>query len=176
MKKITQTKSTTGLYFPIILAIEWTLLSSNINFFISLDSILFPGFSSTLSYTDNGLLFGPDTLWSWLRHSLYCPTADIVQSCVVWPSGAYFNHVVHLNEATLRFEIWDTAGQEKYHSITPLYYRGAHAALLVYDITKRVKGHTLGLFSFSQKDVPSLLNALFVCFSNRKHLSELRCG
>lgn len=50
---------------------------------------------------------------------------------------AYFNHVVHLNEATLRFEIWDTAGQEKYHSITPLYYRGAHAALLVYDITKR---------------------------------------
>lgn len=55
------------------------------------------------------------------------------------PSGAYLARVVHLNHVTLRFEIWDTAGQEKYHSVTPLYYRGAHAALVVYDISKRVK-------------------------------------
>ncbi|XP_026151534.1 ras-related protein Rab-17 isoform X2 [Mastacembelus armatus] len=51
--------------------------------------------------------------------------------------GAYLTSVVHLSDVTLRFEIWDTAGQEKYHSVTPLYYRGAHAALLVYDISKR---------------------------------------
>ncbi|XP_029967952.1 ras-related protein Rab-17 [Salarias fasciatus] len=50
---------------------------------------------------------------------------------------AYLTRVVHLSEVTLRFEIWDTAGQEKYHSVTPLYYRGAHAALLVYDISSR---------------------------------------
>lgn len=50
---------------------------------------------------------------------------------------AYHTHVVSVNGASLRFEIWDTAGQEKYHSVTPLYYRGAHAALLVYDISKR---------------------------------------
>lgn len=55
------------------------------------------------------------------------------------PSGAYLTRVVHLSNVTLRLEIWDTAGQEKYHSVTPLYYRGAHAALLVYDISKRVK-------------------------------------
>lgn len=55
------------------------------------------------------------------------------------PPGAYLTQVVHLSNATLRFEIWDTAGQEKYHSVTPLYYRGAHVALLVYDITQRVK-------------------------------------
>lgn len=50
---------------------------------------------------------------------------------------AYQTHVLNVNGARLRFEIWDTAGQEKYHSVTPLYYRGAHAALLVYDISKR---------------------------------------
>ncbi|XP_026231609.1 ras-related protein Rab-17 [Anabas testudineus] len=50
---------------------------------------------------------------------------------------AYLTRVVHLSDVTLRFEIWDTAGQEKYHSVTPLYYRGAHAALLVYDLCKR---------------------------------------
>lgn len=55
-------------------------------------------------------------------------------------SGAYMTQMVHLRDVSLRFEIWDTAGQEKYHSVTPLYYRGAHAALLVYDISKRVRG------------------------------------
>uniref|UniRef100_A0A673B673 RAB17, member RAS oncogene family n=1 Tax=Sphaeramia orbicularis TaxID=375764 RepID=A0A673B673_9TELE len=50
---------------------------------------------------------------------------------------AFLTQVVHVSDASLRFEIWDTAGQEKYHSVTPLYYRGAHAALLVYDISKR---------------------------------------
>ncbi|XP_036397132.1 ras-related protein Rab-17-like [Megalops cyprinoides] len=50
---------------------------------------------------------------------------------------AYLTQLVCLHDATLRFEIWDTAGQEKYHSVTPLYYRGAHAALIVYDISNR---------------------------------------
>lgn len=50
---------------------------------------------------------------------------------------AYQTHVVNVKDASLRFEIWDTAGQEKYLSVTPLYYRGAHAALVLYDISKR---------------------------------------
>lgn len=28
----------------------------------------------------------------------------------------------------------DTAGQERYHSLAPMYYRGAQAAIVVYDI------------------------------------------
>ncbi|GFR43313.1 hypothetical protein Agub_g4380 [Astrephomene gubernaculifera] len=36
-----------------------------------------------------------------------------------------------------KLEIWDTAGQERYQSLAPLYYRGAHAAAIVYDITQR---------------------------------------
>jgi small GTP-binding protein len=34
----------------------------------------------------------------------------------------------------LRLHIWDTGGAEKFKTIAPLYYRGAHAALLVYSI------------------------------------------
>jgi small GTP-binding protein len=34
-------------------------------------------------------------------------------------------------------EIWDTAGQESYLSITRSYYRGTDCCLLVYDVTRR---------------------------------------
>ncbi|XP_023440658.2 ras-related protein Rab-17 [Dasypus novemcinctus] len=50
---------------------------------------------------------------------------------------AFFTKVVNVGAASLKLEIWDTAGQEKYHSICHLYFRGANAALLVYDITKK---------------------------------------
>jgi hypothetical protein len=42
---------------------------------------------------------------------------------------------VSLDDCTVKFEIWDTAGQERYRSLAPMYYRGAAAAIVVYDIT-----------------------------------------
>ncbi|KAK2505965.1 hypothetical protein MC885_020980 [Smutsia gigantea] len=50
---------------------------------------------------------------------------------------AFFTKLVDLGAVSLKLEIWDTAGQEKYHSVCHLYFRGADAALLVYDITRR---------------------------------------
>ncbi|KAF0886993.1 RAB17 protein, partial [Crocuta crocuta] len=50
---------------------------------------------------------------------------------------AFFTKELGSGAASMRLEIWDTAGQEKYHSICHLYFRGADAALLVYDITKK---------------------------------------
>ncbi|XP_025904285.1 ras-related protein Rab-17 [Nothoprocta perdicaria] len=50
---------------------------------------------------------------------------------------SFFTQTLCLEATTIRLEIWDTAGQEKYHSVCHLYYRGAHAALLVYDITSK---------------------------------------
>ena len=37
----------------------------------------------------------------------------------------------------VKFEIWDTAGQEQYHSIGKIFYKGAKAAVLVYEITNK---------------------------------------
>lgn len=45
--------------------------------------------------------------------------------------------VIELDGQTVKVQIWDTAGQEKYKSLAPMYYRGAAAAIVVYDITRR---------------------------------------
>jgi small GTP-binding protein len=33
--------------------------------------------------------------------------------------------------------LWDTAGQERYRALTPIYYRNAIAAVIVFDVTSR---------------------------------------
>lgn len=45
--------------------------------------------------------------------------------------------IVQMDGKTIKLQIWDTAGQESFRSITRSYYRGAAGALLVYDITRR---------------------------------------
>ena len=35
----------------------------------------------------------------------------------------------------IKFQIWDTAGEEKYRSLAKIFYKSAAAAVLVYDIT-----------------------------------------
>lgn len=37
----------------------------------------------------------------------------------------------------VKLQIWDTTGQERFRSLTTGYYRNAHAALVVYDITSK---------------------------------------
>jgi small GTP-binding protein len=44
---------------------------------------------------------------------------------------------VDTDDKTLRIQIWDTAGQETFRSITRSYYKNSCCAFLVYDITKR---------------------------------------
>eukprot|EP00052_Salpingoeca_macrocollata_P004646 m.42660 g.42660 ORF g.42660 m.42660 type:complete len:217 (-) comp14358_c0_seq1:124-774(-) len=37
----------------------------------------------------------------------------------------------------VKLTVWDTAGQDRFRTLTASYYRGAHGAVLVYDVARR---------------------------------------
>ena len=39
-------------------------------------------------------------------------------------------------KVNVKLQIWDTAGQESFKSITKIFYRGAHCVILAYDVTR----------------------------------------
>jgi small GTP-binding protein len=49
--------------------------------------------------------------------------------------AAFLTMPVSYEGKLISLDIWDTAGQERYSSLAPMYYRGASAAVVVYDIT-----------------------------------------
>ncbi|KAF4046754.1 Ras family [Phytophthora infestans] len=57
--------------------------------------------------------------------------------------ASFMSKMIVVNDTPIKYQIWDTAGQEKYHSLAPMYYRGAAAAIVVYDITRKQSLTTL---------------------------------
>jgi Ras-related protein Rab-21 len=49
--------------------------------------------------------------------------------------ASFLQHRVTVDGVDISLQIWDTAGQERFRSMAPMYYRGAKAAVLVFDIT-----------------------------------------
>jgi len=45
--------------------------------------------------------------------------------------------LIRIEDKILKLQIWDTAGQESFRSITKIFYRGAHVAILGYSVIKR---------------------------------------
>ena len=41
-----------------------------------------------------------------------------------------------VDDERITVSLWDTAGQERYSALTKFYYRGAQAAIVVFDVTQ----------------------------------------
>lgn len=51
--------------------------------------------------------------------------------------------VITIDHQPIKLQIWDTAGQEAFRSITRSYYRGTALAIMVYDVTRIATFHHL---------------------------------
>jgi Rab-like protein 2 len=49
-----------------------------------------------------------------------------------------YRHTAFIDGSDVQIEIWDTAGQECFQSLHPSYYFGAHACILVFDVTRKI--------------------------------------
>lgn len=76
---------------------------------------------------------------AWCQLASFHALRSLLNNQILRAQGAAFlTQTVALDDYIVKFEIWDTAGQERYRSLAPMYYRGAAAALVVYDITDHV--------------------------------------
>ena len=55
--------------------------------------------------------------------------------------ASFLQKVVRVEKYPLCLQIWDTAGQERFRAMTPLYYRNAKAAIVVFDATNEATFH-----------------------------------
>lgn len=44
---------------------------------------------------------------------------------------------IKVEDKIIRLQIWDTAGQESFRSVTKIFYRNAHAVVLGFDLSSR---------------------------------------
>jgi small GTP-binding protein len=82
--------------------------------------------------------------------------------------GAAQNRRDQIEGETFAFQIWDTAGAEKFRALTPLYARDAKGAALVFDVTRRASFENLAhwvSFLHQQGAVP------FVVLGNKEDLA-----
>ena len=69
--------------------------------------------------------------------SRFCKNSfsDIYRNTI---GGAYQTQTILLdNNVKIKLHVWDTTGDEKFKSVTNLYYRDAQVAILTYDVTKQ---------------------------------------
>lgn len=63
---------------------------------------------------------------------------DTYSDCYVSTIGVDFKvRTLDVDGKRCKLQLWDTAGQEKFRTITNSYYRGAHGIVVVYDITDK---------------------------------------
>jgi small GTP-binding protein len=69
--------------------------------------------------------------------------------------GATFLHItVQCENRDVHVAMWDTAGQEVYHNLAPMYFRDAKAGVIVFDVSRRPS------FEKVQKWLAELRNAV----------------
>ena len=85
--------------------------------------------------------------------------------------AAFTNREFTYNDKTYQLLVWDTAGQEQYHAIAPMYYRSASIAIVVYDVTSYSSFRAIERWITELKD-HNMENAVIMVVGNKIDLGR----
>ncbi|KAL4224237.1 Ras-related protein Rab-17 [Mactra antiquata] len=71
------------------------------------------------------------------------------------PAVEYVDRILEVSGKHVLTRLYDTAGQEKFRSLTASYYRGAHGALVLFDVTKESTFNNVGYWLHDLKEYSS---------------------
>ena len=66
--------------------------------------------------------------------------------------ASFITKQVEVNKELVNMNIWDTAGQEKYRTLVPMYARNASTAVIVFDVTNKQSFSNLEIWYQDLKD------------------------
>ena len=79
----------------------------------------------------NIIAVGKSNILSKYTYNKFNPDHEITIGCEFMAKN------INIKDRNIRIQIWDTAGQEAFRSITRSYYKNSTCAFIVYDITSR---------------------------------------
>lgn len=86
-----------------------------------------------------------------------------------------------IDNTKVHLQLWDAAGQERFRTLAPLFYRGALAAVLVYDVTndaslQDVKFWMAGAFSRSRGPIVATTRVSLTATHSRLRAAQEHAG
>ena len=75
-------------------------------------------------------------------------------------------------EGQIKLTLWDTAGQEKFKSLTRMYFQDAEAALIVYDTTFQESFESAGKWVEDLKANANVPDILIALVGNKSDMAE----
>ena len=81
--------------------------------------------------------------------------------------------IIKIENKMIKAQIWDTAGEERYRSVTNAYYKGAKGAFVVYDITNKLSFESVEKWIQDLK-INSDHNITLLLIGNKKDLEDKR--
>uniref|UniRef100_A0AC35U5V8 Rab family GTPase n=1 Tax=Rhabditophanes sp. KR3021 TaxID=114890 RepID=A0AC35U5V8_9BILA len=81
---------------------------------------------------------------------------------------------IKLGKDTVRLELWDTAGMERYRTIYNSYYHSAHGIMCVFDLTDEKSFENIEKYWLNQIKINAPSNAVLVLVGNKADLEDER--
>ena len=74
------------------------------------------------------------------------------------------------DDSLLKVQIWDTAGTQRFRTITPVYYRNVDGVLLVFDITDPASFQTINYWVEELNDKADIASIELMLIGNKNDL------